>query len=641
MAVKIRKWSPWPPASTPRKFQVAVKPIKLEGLLQESGDGDGDGDGGGRDDETQKFVAIKIKWKGEPKFLPLMPPFQSRPKREVSSERIVNKGSGRTLDWEEDKWFENTCCFSVVSNHHDPKFGVWLVTFSVVCRETMGSNSKAKMAVIGRVSINISEIAWNMDSNSTLERKLPLSLQIDGVSREATLTVLFNFVEIREHQDSAAIAPTKSILVKGSSVRENVKARRRSLSQEEVMNLDESDESGSFTPTSLSNKSRGPSPSVVLDPDKKEGWFSWKSRHFSFKRAKTKEEKLDESCIVENKIDPDLQCSTSSSVDPFNDGTKQKDDPAKPCLGSEHQDSTAGAWEEKELISRDGQAKLKASVFFASFDQRSDKAAGGSACTALVVMISHWLHSNSDSMPDRLEFDNLIMQGSSEWRKLCENAAYVNDFPNKHFDLETILRADIRPISVSHNKSFVGFFGAEAFESLKGAMSFDDIWNEFSSNTTAADDSAPRIYIVSWNDHFFVLKAEAHAYYIIDTLGERLFEGCNQAYILRFDDKAIMRKRAEKEKTDQSKNEASETEEQEEIICSGKECCREFIKRFLAAIPLKELEEDEKKKGVSYLTLHHRLQIEFNYSCSSSLPPSSTSSPISSVTTTASSTFSE
>ncbi|KAL0330543.1 UNVERIFIED_CONTAM: hypothetical protein Sradi_5041000 [Sesamum radiatum] len=586
MTVRIRKWSPWPPASTPSKFQVSVKPIKLEGLLEDGGP-----------DTTHKFVTIKIKWKGEPKFLPLMPPFQSRPKKDVSSERILNK----TVEWEEDKWFENTCCFSLVSNHHDPKFGVWQLTFDVVYRETIGS--KDKMAVIGRVSINISEIAWNMGINSTVERKLPLSLQIDGLSREATLTVLFNFVEIREHQDSAAMARTKSSQVKG----------------------------------------------MVLDLDKKEGWFSWKSRRFSFKRAKTKEEKLDEKaegCSTENKIDADPQCSTSSSVDPFNDGAKQKDDPTKPCLGSEHQDNTAGAWEEKELTSRDGQAKLKASAFFASFDQRSDKAAGGSACTALVAVISHWLHSNSDSMPNRLEFDSLIMQGSSEWRKLCENVAYVNDFPNKHFDLETILRADIRPISISHNKSFVGFFGAEAFESLKGAMSFDDIWNEISSNI-AADDSAPRIYIVSWNDHFFVLKAEANAYYIIDTLGERLFEGCNQAYILRFDEKAIMRKEAEKEKRDQSKTEASETEnseadkEQEEIICSGKECCREFIKRFLAAIPLKELEEDEKKKAGSYFSLHHRLQIEFNYSCSSSLPPSSTSSPLSSVTTTSSSNFSE
>jgi len=32
-----------------------------------------------------------------------------------------------------------------------------------------------------------------------------------------------------------------------------------------------------------------------------------------------------------------------------------------------------------------------------------------------------------------------------------------------------------------------------------------------------------------------LVKIEKEAYYIIDTLGERLFEGCKQAYILKFD----------------------------------------------------------------------------------------------------------
>lgn len=260
---------------------------------------------------------------------------------------------------------------------------------------------------------------------------------------------------------------------------------------------------------------------------------------------------------------------------------------------------TRDSWEEKEIVSRDGQTKLKASVFFASFDQCSDKAAGESACTALVAVISHWLCSNPNAMPNMSEFDNLIMEGSSEWRKLCENEVYVNEFPDQHFDLETILKVDIRPMAISCEKSFVGFFGAEIFESLEGVMSFDEIWDEISRNSNEYCDPI-RVYIISWNDHFFVLKVESDAYYIIDTLGERLFEGCNQAYILRFDSSAMLHQKTENE----------------EIICSGKECCREYIKRFLAAIPLKELREEEEKKGVSYFSLHNRLQIEFNFSYS-------------------------
>ncbi|KAJ8534967.1 hypothetical protein K7X08_016695 [Anisodus acutangulus] len=272
----------------------------------------------------------------------------------------------------------------------------------------------------------------------------------------------------------------------------------------------------------------------------------------------------------------------------------------KPKPSTESRDQNEGSnkksgWKVKELESRDGQTRLKTNVFFASSEQCSDTTAGESACTAPVVVISHWLQSNRDAMPSRSEFDNLI-QGSSEWRKLCQKDTYMNDFPKKHFDLETILHAGIRPMAISHDQSFVGFFSPEKFGSLQGVMSFDQIWDKISS---VADDIEfePEVYIISWNDHFFVLKVKANAYYIIDSLGERLFEGCSKAYILRYDDNTMMYEKVAEEKSQQN-----ETKAQEEMICKGKECCREFIKRFLAAIPVKELEEQE-KKGDSFLFL--------------------------------------
>lgn len=51
----------------------------------------------------------------------------------------------------------------------------------------------------------------------------------------------------------------------------------------------------------------------------------------------------------------------------------------------------------------------------------------------------------------------------------------------------------------------------EDFDFLHGAMSFDDIWDEISC--------AQRVLAVAIND----------------TLGERLHEGCSEAYILKFD----------------------------------------------------------------------------------------------------------
>nr|DAD48361.1 TPA_asm: hypothetical protein HUJ06_018298 [Nelumbo nucifera] len=77
------------------------------------------------------------------------------------------------------------------------------------------------------------------------------------------------------------------------------------------------------------------------------------------------------------------------------------------------------------------------------------------------------------------------------------------------------------------DRSFIGFFSPEKFESLKGHISFDGIWDMISDSI---NDGEHQVYMVSWNDHFFILKIESNACHIIDTLGERLFEGCSQAY---------------------------------------------------------------------------------------------------------------
>jgi len=148
----------------------------------------------------------------------------------------------------------------------------------------------------------------------------------------------------------------------------------------------------------------------------------------------------------------------------------------------------------------------------------------------------------------------------------------------------------------------------------------------------------PFVYIVSWNDHFFVLNVEQDAHYIIDTLGERLYEGCNQAHVLKFDkDTTIWKLPMETKELDEktagnkvqpsstkektraerrspsSPNECEKTPMEEEIVCKGKESCKEYIKSFLAAIPIRELRAEIKKGLMASTPLHHRLQIEFHY----------------------------
>ncbi|KAL6289239.1 hypothetical protein ACE6H2_006749 [Prunus campanulata] len=230
--------------------------------------------------------------------------------------------------------------------------------------------------------------------------------------------------------------------------------------------------------------------------------------------------------------------------------------------------------------------------------------------------------------------DDFWVHYSNQWRTLCDNEAYIEHFPDKHFDLETILQAKIRPLSVVPEKSFIGFFHPEELENkdfdfLQGAMSFDSIWDEISrSASECACNSEPLVYIVSWNDHFFVLKVEQDASYIIDTVGERLYEGCNQAHILKFDkDTTIQRLPSEAKASDEksgnqetkaegalvlSQKDFENSDAKEVVVCKGGEACKDYIKSFLAAIPIRELMADLKKGLMASTPLHHWLQIEFH-----------------------------
>ncbi|XP_076956612.1 uncharacterized protein LOC143631873 [Bidens hawaiensis] len=531
MVVKMNKWSPWQHAPTGyKKFHVKLERIKVEGF--EHGDGGGD-----------KVMGLEVRWKGERKHgLAVVGFHRWRHGERWRKERVVRKGE--VIVWEEEDGLENICLF----DQH--KFVPWIVTFKL----TYGEYMKGKMTQIGKTSLDLAEFASKIES-SVIEKKLPIDLTVAGLTTQATISVLLSFVEIRDSAEPV----TESTQLEDTQV---IRTKKKQLSLDNV-SLSDSDDSVTFgregTMESLSTTTI-PSSSVVgyPDTDKKTGIFDWKRRRLNFKPAKTKPEESRPEKLISN-----------DSVDR-----------SQPYAHN----SFHSTWETREFVSRDGQSKLNTQSFFASFDQRSNKAAGPSACTALVTVIANWLmSSDSTKMPTVQQFDTLIIDGSSEWRALCENQTHVAEFPDKHFDLETVLRAGVRPLTVSREKSFVGFFSPEKFESLTGVMSFDDIWDREISRNLG-------VYIVSWNDHFFVLKVDEDGYYIIDTLGERLVEGCDQAYILRFDNGSCLNENG----TGQ-------------VVCNGKECCKEFIKRFLAAIPLKELEMEERKQAVPYYSLHHRL----------------------------------
>ena len=396
---------------------------------------------------------------------------------------------------------------------------------------------------------------------------------------------------------------------------------------------------------------------AYLSQSAKRSILPWKKRKLSFRSPKgVKGEPLLKMAYAEDGGDDiDFDRRQLSSDESFS--LKAGDNSSanqSPLFEFGDDNFVVGSWEQKEITSRDGHMKLQTQVFFASIDQRSERAAGESACTALVAVIADWFQNYHDHMPIKSQLDSLIREGSSKWRNLRDNKTYKRQFPDGHFDLETVIEAKIRPLSVVPDKSFIGFFypegmDEESFQFLRGAMSFDNIWDEISgSGNEWLRTDKPHVFIVSWNDHFFILKVESDCYYIIDTLGERLYEGCNQAYILKFDSNTVIHKtqdiaQSSNDKTSRDRRtiaqflghntkpsqQANDKEgdstdgQEEEVVCRGKEACREYIKSFLAAIPIRELQTDI-KNNISY-SPHQRLQIEFHYtqllqSCLSATP---------------------
>ncbi|KAF4364837.1 hypothetical protein G4B88_025556 [Cannabis sativa] len=119
------------------------------------------------------------------------------------------------------------------------------------------------------------------------------------------------------------------------------------------------------------------------------------------------------------------------------------------------------------------------------------------------------------------------------------------------------------------------------------------MWENITKDLT----TEPKIFVVGWNDHFFVLKLELHVCYIIDSYGSRLFRGCNQAYMLKFDDSSVIYG------TDQ------------QILCTGKDCCKEYMRKFLSSNIVMKLEKEYKRGYIQLPYLYEKLQVDMSYMC--------------------------
>ncbi|VVB08993.1 unnamed protein product [Arabis nemorensis] len=530
-----------------RKLHVTVKPVRLDGLPAISGD---------KTTAKNLFAMVELKWKGPVSGfgLGLVPFYRSnRPVNHTSSKQIalgVNH-----VEWDEE--FERVCCL----------VGPWNLSFNVFYGETM--DPKSKKAVIGKTSLDLSELSSK--HKTTVETKLPIRSKGSVLSKEATLVVNVTFSEVRNEPDDFTQLGQISV---DSAIPTRMASRRGGGSDFDFSSSPATAASSSGGRSPLVETGSTSTPDSQSEPDHKAGFNWWKRRRLSFSMTWRREPPREEEVSKPPATDLSIE---------------------------------ANKWVVKDLVSRDGKWKLKSEVYSASIDQRSEEAGGEAACAAVAVVVAHWFQANPLLInPTGTEFDSLITQGSSLWKSLCNEESYLRLFPNKHFDLETIVSANLRPIRVCTDKSFTGVFSPERFGSLEGLMSFDQIWDEVEKEVAIGSNRGEsRVYIVSWNDHFFVVKGDVNGYCVIDSLGERLFEGCKQAYILKFDDSSFMYEKKEEE----------DEESSEMVVCKGKECCREYIKRFLAAIPVTELAAKEEKGNVAVdvSLLHEKLQIDLHH----------------------------
>ncbi|MED6150073.1 hypothetical protein PIB30_068669 [Stylosanthes scabra] len=478
---------------------------------------------------------------------------------------LISSEEPATVTWEARDLFG----FQLAVRDNGTATGAWHMEFHVLCGEGDARECKPNMVVAGVVYMDVTMEEITKSNCQLLHKTFPIQLKVHGLSIKATLSVSLSIMDLRNFHDYLP------------RTFENIAELERKQRIIEMVEFDQTTQPNPYE-SDDSNEFDSDESSIMSTTSSSSDSSSSNESHYAGSRV-----------------------NSNGSMLPWSRSFKE----CWRSITAKRKEETLTGWESREVESRDGNSKLKTNVLFASFDQRSKEASGDSACSALAVFIAHWLLNSNKDLPTRSQFDRLIKQGSSEWRRLCKIGAYLKLFPDKHFDLETILEANLRPLIVQSSESYTGFFAPEKFRCLQGAMSFDEIWDEISRS------NEPRVYIVSWKDHFFVLKVEEDAYYIIDTLGERLFHGCKRAFMLKFDGSSLMHSKVEKVENENGNDPSKK------IVCSGKECCKEFIKLFHAAIPLRQLEEEESKGNVSTTNsyLHRFLQIDLHFCSSYSL----------------------
>ena len=254
-----------------------------------------------------------------------------------------------------------------------------------------------------------------------------------------------------------------------------------------------------------------------------------------------------------------------------------------------------GLWEQIKVND------LPLDICFASIDQCFEGVDGYAACSTLAVCIASWMKMSPFPVPDKEgELDQLIREGSQVWREIFqdERSEMCAKFPDMHLDLETAAGAWVErkseDVSIDTAKSFVGFLmpptetdtTKRLRDATSGFLTFDGILKEVVSS------EGQNIYIVAWNDHFFVIRVcSPDLIYLVDTLGVRLYDGCTKAFIVRFetDGDSAGRSSGAEEEEDDDESEDRAKEEGSLGPRTARDKCKAFFQNVLAVETLDQV----------------------------------------------------
>ncbi|KAL8193028.1 hypothetical protein R6Q57_027145 [Mikania cordata] len=598
----MRNWMFCSTSST-KHFKLHLKICELEGLVVDH-----------VPNRESYYLEIHIKQR--------IPKVRLVPRITIKEDHTSKQGIklDGCVSWNED--FEKSCTLDISSR----SLRSWKIHLEV---HGIYVESNHKADILAKVKIDVTEFTGRSEKSV----KLPMNCHIGGVTHETILKVKLDVIEVEKTLTKNIVHPVSpthllpSLLSCVNFQIQNQTKNKMEMESSQSETEEESDLNYQRIKTMDLIRSQSLHESTVYRNQGKEQTSSYEvlektklTRLLSWNiRKKPKDVPLLNKAYGEGGDDIDNARRTLLSyLKPEKDrvNSDTKDDEFLDSARFE-----VGKWENRRMKSRDGKLELQTEIFLATIDQRSEKALGGGACTVIATAVADWLYKNPNTLPIKCEFDKLIRDGSREWRDLCKEEIHQGKFLDQHFDLDTVIQAKIKPLEVVSEKSYVGFFKLESvnkLDLLQDAMSFDTIWDEIQNG----ESSTEGVYIVSWNDHFFVLKKEKSEIYIIDTLGERLAEGCDKGYILKFNEDSVIlnvqpqlktsKEEPEKELTSVTE-EKREKESSPEFICKGISCCKNFIKGFLAAIPLGELQSNVEKGINGNAPLHQLLQIEFHY----------------------------